>query len=147
MKIIVPLSFVLLFGLGGGCATAPTAADHRPPESAGTAPVLPREALDQLPIARVQGPPIYPSDLRKQGITGYAVIEFIVDPQGNVSETTVREASHAEFGLAAADCVSRWKFSPGRKSGRPVYVRMTVPIRFDKSPAPPPPAPGAPGPL
>jgi TonB family protein len=75
--------------------------------------------------------PIYPFELRKKGIPGYAVIEFIVDVDGNVRDPWVVEATVKEFGYAAIGCVSQWKFEPGRKAGRKVNTRMKIPIYFD----------------
>ena len=99
---------------------------------------------DQLPVPLVQTTPIYPFELRKAGISGYAVIGFVVDRDGNVRDAYVIKATHEAFGQMALACVSNWKFEPGRKAGRLVNVRMSVPIRFDLSPPPKPAAP-APG--
>jgi protein TonB len=87
-------------------------------------------ALDQRPVARFQSAPIYPLDLRKQGVTGSAVIGFIVDADGNVRDPIVLRATQAEFGAAALNAVSRWKFRPGFKAGHPVGTRLSVPITF-----------------
>jgi len=114
-----------------GCATAPITQAPPPP------PVGPAVQLapgDQLPVPVVQTGPIYPYELRRRGITGYAVIDFIIDRNGNVRDPVVIETTNDEFGRSAAACVSDWKFKPATKAGQPVNVHMKVPIRFDLGP-------------
>jgi protein TonB len=79
--------------------------------------------------------PVYPRALRQQSISGYAVIGFIVDTEGDVRDVRVIQATHEEFGAAAVACVSEWKFQPGVRGGRKVNVRLSVPIHFDLSKA------------
>lgn len=80
------------------------------------------------PIERT--PPIYPSELRSEGIAGKVVVEFIVDSTGAVKNCTVVESSRPEFEAPAVDAVSQWKFLPGIKGGRNVNTRLRVPIVF-----------------
>ena len=89
-----------------------------------------------MPIVQVQ--PLYPFDQAKKGYTGSAVIGFVVDQNGNVREPYVIRATNDDFAAAALAAVSRWKFQPGRKAGRPVNVRMAVPLTFDFTDRPPP---------
>jgi protein TonB len=88
-------------------------------------------ALDQIPVPRFQSLPVYPFNLLKQGITGYAVIGFIVDTHGDVRDPWVVKATHEEFANSAWNCVSKWKFKPGLRAGRKVNTRMAVPIVFN----------------
>lgn len=115
--------------------------------------------LDQLPRAKFQARPQYPAELRKAGVTGKVVVEFIVDQDGNVQNAAaakgapresgatklgdftvaangeVRDASadkspSSAFETAAVAAVSQWKFAAGQKGGRAVNTRMSVPIVF-----------------
>jgi TonB family protein len=86
--------------------------------------------LDQPPRATVQGPPRYPAALRKKNVSGEAVVEFIVNAQGGIAWTNVVSATHPDFGDAAAEAIRKWKFSPAIRAGKPVAVRMRVPIAF-----------------
>lgn len=86
--------------------------------------------LDQIPVARVQPPPIYPYEMRRAGITGDVNVGFIVDSDGNVRDAYPISSSHREFEVPAVQAVSKWKFRPGRRGGKAVNTRMSVPIVF-----------------
>ncbi len=86
--------------------------------------------LDQIPVARVQQQPIYPYEMRRAGITGEVNIGFIVDSNGDVRDAYVINATHREFEAPAVQAVSKWKFRAGRRGGRAVNTRMSVPIVF-----------------
>lgn len=87
-------------------------------------------SLDQRPVARVQGPPQYPFEMRRAGVTGEVVVDFIVDANGDVQNAYAIRSSQREFEQPAVQAVSKWKFKPGRKGGRNVPTRMQVPIVF-----------------
>jgi protein TonB len=86
--------------------------------------------LDQIPIARVQVQPQYPFEMRRAGITGEVLVEFIVDANGDVRNAFAVRSTQREFETAAVQAVSKWKFKPGRKGGRAVNTRMQQPISF-----------------
>ncbi len=75
---------------------------------------------------------LYPPLLRDAGITGQAVMKFVVNAQGMVeaSGTSVVSASHDAFGEAATKVVEKMRFKPARVGGRPVPVLVTIPITF-----------------
>jgi len=129
-----PRLFVLIsiVALAGGCTTAPTPGSA-PASQANAAgqPSIHREPLDRAPVPIFQARPIYPSALQKAGISGSAVVEFIVASDGSVVGAHAIKATRAEFGAAGVACVSRWRFKPGEKGGRKVNTRMDVPVYFD----------------
>jgi protein TonB len=86
--------------------------------------------LDQIPVARVQQQPIYPYEMRRAGITGEVNIGFIVDANGDVRDAYLINSTHREFEAPAVQAVGKWKFRPGRRGGRAVNTRMSVPIVF-----------------
>lgn len=88
------------------------------------------EDLDQIPQARIQNPPNYPYEMRRAGINGEVEVHFICDAQGNVRDPYVIRSSQREFEQAALDAVKKWTFKPGRRAGRTVNVRMSVPVVF-----------------
>ncbi len=92
--------------------------------------ILPVDALDVKPRVKSQQRPQYPPDLRRNGISGEAIIEFIVDTQGRVQGAQPVRATQKDFGLEAARAVSKWTFRPGMKDGRAVNTRMQLPITF-----------------
>jgi len=78
--------------------------------------------LDQVPQ--------YPFEMRRAGITGEVLVEFIVDANGDVRNAFAVRSTQREFETAAVQAVSKWKFKPGRKGGRAVNTRMQQPISF-----------------
>src|ERR1043165_6774453 len=86
--------------------------------------------LDQIPVPRFQAKPQYPFEMRRAGIAGEVVVDFIVDTAGDVQNAYAIRSSQREFESAAVQAVSKWKFKPGRKGGRDVPTHMQVPIVF-----------------
>ena len=86
--------------------------------------------LDQQPQARAKVPPQYPFEMRRAGITGEVLVEFIVDSNGDVRNAFAVRSTQREFETAAVQAVSKWKFRPGKKGGRAVNTRMQQPISF-----------------
>ncbi len=87
--------------------------------------------LDQQPVARVRPAPSYPYDMRRAGINGTVVVEFIINTEGDVIQTQVVRSSHREFEMPALQAVQKWKFKPGRKGGRVVNVRASQLLEFN----------------
>ncbi|MGA2017583.1 MAG: TonB family protein [Opitutaceae bacterium] len=86
--------------------------------------------LDQQPVARFQARPQYPFEMRRAGISGEVLVDFIVDTNGDVRNAFSAHSSQREFEPSAIQAVSKWKFKPGRKNGHAVYTHMQVPIVF-----------------
>jgi len=89
--------------------------------------------LDQAPQPRFQARPQYPFEMRRAGISGEVVVDFLVDTNGDVQNAYAVRSSQREFEAAAVQAVSKWKFKPGRKGGRNVITHMQVPIVFTLS--------------
>ena len=86
--------------------------------------------LDQTPVPKFQARPQYPFEMRRAGIAGEVVVDFIVDTNGDVQNAYALRSSQREFEAAAVAAVTKWKFKPGRKGGRDVPTHMQVPIVF-----------------
>lgn len=86
--------------------------------------------LDQIPVARYRVAPVYPFEMRRAGISGEVMVEFLVDTKGDVQNAFAVRSSQREFEANAVQAVMKWKFKPGRKGGRDVVTRMQVPIVF-----------------
>jgi protein TonB len=87
--------------------------------------------LDQQPVARVRQAPSYPYDMRRAGINGSVVVEFIISTDGDVIQTQVVKSSHREFEMPALQAVQKWKFKPGRRRGQVVNVRASQLLEFN----------------
>jgi TonB family protein len=86
--------------------------------------------LDQQPVARVRRAPTYPYDMRRAGIKGSVVVEFIISTEGDVIDSRVVKSSRPEFEMPALQAVQQWKFEPGRRRGQVVNVRARQLLEF-----------------
>ncbi|MEM9324363.1 MAG: energy transducer TonB [Bacteroidota bacterium] len=73
----------------------------------------------------------YPKQARRMGIEGVVYLQFVVDELGNVGDAKVVKGIGAgcdEEALRVMALAPAW--NPGKQRGRPVKVRMMVPIHF-----------------
>jgi len=77
-----------------------------------------------------QTAPVYPPDLQSQGREGEATIEFFIDHNGQAQLPRILAASDRAFGWAAATAVQQWVFTKPTKRGKPVFVRVQIPMEF-----------------
>lgn len=82
------------------------------------------------PVVKKTAKPDYPFILRRQDISGSALVECVVDTEGKVHQARAIKATRSEFGDAAAACIVKWKYLPGSLEGVPVNVRIRVPFQF-----------------
>jgi len=87
------------------------------------------DEYDTEPKIVHQTPPKYPRGARGAGVQGEVALLVGVDASGNVIEATVARGVPALNGSALA-AVRNWRFSPATRNGKPVAVRIPVPIRF-----------------
>ena len=74
--------------------------------------------------------PVYPVSMRRSGMRGEVLVDFIVNIEGRVIRPHVIRSLNPAFDEPAIDSVSRWVFEPGTVNGIPVYTHMKVPIIF-----------------
>jgi protein TonB len=86
--------------------------------------------LDQQIQARVTSPPQYPFEMKRAGISGEVLVEFVVDANGDVRNPFVVRSTQREFDAPAIQAISKWKFRPGKKGGRAVPSRAQQSIAF-----------------
>ncbi len=102
-----------------GCATGPT-----PPKAEETA------AKDQLPVPLFQPEPVYPILARMAGAEGVIKVGFIITDTGDVANPFILEGENVLLANAALEAVSKWKFSPALKNGKPVAVKTVQELTF-----------------
>jgi TonB family protein len=103
--------------------------------------LCPLKDLDARPQLISPHPPVFPSALIGKVAEGKAVVEFLIDHDGNVQLPRVVSATDPAFGYAAVQGVSAWKFAPLTSHGKPVVMRAQIPIEFHghmPAPAAPP---------
>lgn len=78
--------------------------------------------------------PVYPAARLEAQEAGRAEIEVTIDRAGRVRLPHIRGASDPAFGWAAATAVSQWLFETPLKDGKPVDVRVVIPVEFKVPP-------------
>lgn len=74
--------------------------------------------------------PEYPSELRRDGVSGLVMVKCSIDVQGNVTEAEVEKSSNPAFEQPAVNAVKKWKFKPAKQDGAPVAIKVSIPIKF-----------------
>lgn len=120
----------------------PTASDTSRlpgPGSPGTpgnllAPAAPIDAriADEPPLLLGHPTPHYPEMLRQAGIEGRVVVEVVLDTVGRAEPASLRVVSgaHPLLDAEASAVVLASRYRPARMGGRPVRVRILVPVGF-----------------
>jgi TonB family protein len=111
-------------------ARAETAARAARAAAFAALPVYTPDQLDQQPTPTYQARPNYPLEARRSGTSGQAVVSFVVNPAGEVSDVQAASSTQPDFATAAVAAVQQWQFKPGQKAGQPVNARMQIPIVF-----------------
>lgn len=74
---------------------------------------------------------VYPKQALDNGVKGKVLVEFTIMKDGTIGKTRVREGIGHGCDEAAQFAVSKLPdWNPGYQSGKPVLVRMTLPIQF-----------------
>ena len=94
------------------------------------------EIVEQMPeliggIGGLQSKARYPEIARRANVEGRVIVQFIVDENGEVSEPTILRGIGGGCDQEAIRVITEHaKFIPGRQRGRPVSVKMSLPIIF-----------------
>jgi TonB family protein len=75
--------------------------------------------------------PVYPPELRNEGVVGGAVLELKVDAQGKLTSVRTLRASHPQFEQSATEAIKKWQFAPALKDGQPVESRSRIAFVFE----------------
>ena len=74
---------------------------------------------------------VYPTIAQENGISGRVYCQFVVEPDGSVSNVEVTRGSNVYLDKEAVRVLSKLpKFKPGKQRGKAVRVRYSVPVRF-----------------
>ena len=98
------------------------------------------EIIDFLPIedrptpiggmSAIQEKVYYTEIAKRIEIEGTVVVEAVVDKQGNIIDAFVKKSIGGGLDQVALDAVKNTKFHPGKQRGKPVNVRIWIPIKF-----------------
>jgi periplasmic protein TonB len=72
----------------------------------------------------------YTEIAKRAGVEGTVFIQAKIDKNGNVVDAAVLKGLGAGLDEEALNAVQTTKFIPGKQRGRPVNVRMVIPIKF-----------------
>jgi TonB family protein len=76
-------------------------------------------------------PPEFPREARVKALDGWVDVQFLVLPDGSVSDVSVVGADPAGvFETSAMDAVRKWKYQPVMRDGKPINQRARVRVRF-----------------
>lgn len=81
-------------------------------------------SVDAQPQPVAMADPVWPYDLLLKGQGGTADVTFTVQPNGAVTDVTVKSASDPAFGDAVVAAVQTWQFQPAIVDGRGVEVHL-----------------------
>lgn len=140
---------IFVFLLGGivGCTefqTGPTEADvalegydliMELPEAPAGKTNDPFVVVEQAPtliggLAGLQNTLKYPEIAKKAGVQGRVYLQFVVQPDGRVTDAVVTRGIGAGCDEAALEMVRNAKFIPGVQDGMRVPVKMSIPVTF-----------------
>lgn len=94
--------------------------------------VMTEDSVDVAPKPADRTPIEYPPKARAKGITGYVIMNLLINSGGNVENVRLLEASPAGvFDEVAVNSVRTWRFEPAMYQGKPVKVWAKQKIRFD----------------
>ena len=72
----------------------------------------------------------YPEQARSRDVEGSVIVKFVVDEQGRVLDPVVERGLGFGCDEEALRVVRQARFKPGRQSGRPVKVQLSLTITF-----------------
>jgi TonB family protein len=74
--------------------------------------------------------PSYTEEARAARIQGTVLLHVVVRPDGTAGQIKVLRSLDVGLDQRAVEAVSRWKFKPGMKEGKPVFVEATIEVSF-----------------
>jgi protein TonB len=103
-----------------------------PPPTAAPGGLVDIRVVEEPPVLLSHPVPRYPDILRQAGIEGRVVVEAVIDTTGHAERDGLRvvSSSHTLFVPAASALVLGSVYRPARFGGRPVRVRILVPVGF-----------------
>src|SRR5882757_7584322 len=76
-------------------------------------------------------PPTFPVTARERGLSGWVDVQFVVTPNGLVSDVIIMGAEPVGlFEQAAADAVKKWRYKPVERDGHAVDQRARLRMKF-----------------
>ena len=125
----------VLLSIGAVATVVAVVSDRLPPEESVEPPDPARRILGVtagVQRGRIinQVGPVYPRQLRSEGVEGTVVLEGMIGKDGVVQGLKVVSTDHADLAMAALDAVREWRYEPSQLNGEPVAVTTTISVNF-----------------
>lgn len=72
-------------------------------------------------------------EYRDDRIQGRVVLSIIIDENGDPEDIKIASLTHKGFADAAIDAAKQYKFKPAYYQGKPVKIKVKLPISFSMS--------------
>jgi periplasmic protein TonB len=82
------------------------------------------------PVLISKTEPEYSEEARKAKHQGTVMLYVQIDPSGHATNIKVVKSLGLGLDEKAVEAVQKWKFSPGKKDGKPVTVEATIEVNF-----------------
>jgi TonB family protein len=82
------------------------------------------------PVLTHKQEPEYSADALAGKLTGTVLLGVVVGPDGKAHDITLVRSLGFGLDEKAAEAVSQWNFTPGKKDGTPVSVQATIEVNF-----------------
>lgn len=73
---------------------------------------------------------VYPEDAKLKGIEGKVIVQAFIDESGKVVKTEILKSAGDDLDKAAVKALQNTAFTPGKADGKPVKVKIVIPIVF-----------------
>lgn len=91
------------------------------------------KSLDKVPAPVTVIKPHYPEIAKRAGIEGKVMVRILVDEKGSVAEAEVVKEVGSGLDESAVTAVKAARFNPGILNGKPVKVRIVIPVEYHLS--------------
>jgi TonB family protein len=79
-----------------------------------------------------QVPPVYPANLKQQGIAGTVMLRAIISKTGEpLNPVVINTTVHPGLAQAALDAVRQWRYQPTLLNGQPVEIVTNIDVTFE----------------
>ena len=94
------------------------------------AAALTKSVVALLPSILFKVEPEYSEEARKAKFQGTVLLFVVVDEKGNPRDIKILRPLGLGLDQKAVEAVEKWKFSPGKKDGKPVAVQAQIEVNF-----------------
>jgi TonB family protein len=96
----------------------------------------PDQDIPQTPMPVKKLIPIYPPQLKQEGIGGKVILEIIIDKQGRVTQVIILSSDHPQLSQSASSALEQWEFVPIMKKNKPISAKFPVIVEFKSNDGP-----------